>query len=404
MVLARISLITSCLTLVIILIALPVQANTKSPWYTVGPDQQVTLHVDLFMSSTCPHCHKADEYFKEVAPNYPWLKFERHIIDKDKAALKLFYERLQSQDVNNFAVPAFFFCDSRWVGFADAERSGKPLLNAMTYCRDEIKKYGTLPQATISVLRAKGSASQYEIDSWIARNPQLFIPLSGLMDAVTPCSLFIYLVLFAFVSLYPGFKNQQAMIGIIFITTLWILTYFKLAFTNLYYEWFNALRWIANAFGLIFLLYLVFYGFRSQLKINKPMPRIWPFIILTTVFVFSYQQFCLMNVGLIFEQWLIGQSLTSLQRVTYLFMYSLFYIIPFILFFLIYFFSTYLKRMQSYHKQLYISAWVFLLGVAIILLLKPIWLSKLIYSYVVLLIALLVGWILPYWRSRHEEK
>ncbi|WP_133129580.1 glutaredoxin family protein [Legionella yabuuchiae] len=393
------------LTFCMVLILFPAHAVVNStPWYTTGTNHQVTLKVDFFMSSTCPHCHKADEFFKTIEPNYPWLEIKRHVIDKDKAALKLFYERLQALDVNNFAVPAFFFCGSRWVGFADPERSGKPLLSAMKYCYEQIKKHGELPQATIRVLKAKGTASQFEIDNWIARSPQLFVPLSGLMDAITPCSLFIYLVLLAYISLHSGFKVLQYLIAMTYLITILAFAFFELAFTNQFYAVINALRWPAGIIGLFLVWYLVFYGRGAKMKPGQRLPMVLPMVILTTALVFFYQQACLMNIGMIFDQWLSGQTLTTTERYTYIGIYLVSYLIPFILFSLVYLFLIHLRRFQTYHEHLYLSGWTFLLGVGVFLIIKPLWLSKLMYSYMVLLIAILVGWFLPYWRARHEKR
>ena len=106
----------------------------SSPWYTQTADKKTVLNVALFLSSTCGHCHKADEFFQKIEPTHPWLHVTRYTVDKDKKALTQFNQFLMEQHMSDFAVPSVFFCNSRWVGFATAETTGKNLLDGRYSC------------------------------------------------------------------------------------------------------------------------------------------------------------------------------------------------------------------------------------------------------------------------------
>lgn len=126
-------------------------------WYSFNDKKEVTLNVSMFMSSDCPHCHKANEFFSQYAEKQPWIKINRYIINQSNEALKTFYEHLQHFLSNDFAVPTIFFCDSRWVGFESEQTTGNKIIEAFNFCKTQIEKDGTLSEATVTTLREMSS-------------------------------------------------------------------------------------------------------------------------------------------------------------------------------------------------------------------------------------------------------
>lgn len=117
-------------------------------------DKNQPLQVDLYLTTTCPHCQKADLFFQKLVKDKTLpLQVNRFYIDQDKTALKQFYSALKAQGFNDFAVPSIFFCDSRWSGFDEAGTSGKKLLDALEYCQNELKKTGKPTPALVKTLR-----------------------------------------------------------------------------------------------------------------------------------------------------------------------------------------------------------------------------------------------------------
>lgn len=95
-----------------------------------------SVEMDLFVSSTCPHCHKAEAFFNSKASEMPWLKINKYVINEDKAALELFYQRLKAINASDFTVPTLFFCGSRRVGFDTPEQAGAKLIQELQYCHE----------------------------------------------------------------------------------------------------------------------------------------------------------------------------------------------------------------------------------------------------------------------------
>ncbi len=122
--------------------------------------------MELFLSSTCPHCQHEKTFFDGVAKQHPELAINYHFIDQDKNALIQFNQLLSEQQQDDFAVPSVFFCDSRWVGFANAETTGKDLLHAIDYCQQQISQHSTLTSTTVSVLRQWANANRFDSE-WL---------------------------------------------------------------------------------------------------------------------------------------------------------------------------------------------------------------------------------------------
>ena len=131
-----------------------------SPWYKQSPSGEVQLEVEVFLSSTCPHCQQADLFFNKIEKKYPWLMIKRYVVNQDKSALEYFYQRLRQQNQQDFSIPSVFFCNTRWVGFDEDAKQGKALLSGMTYCQKNIRAQGELKQGIIDALRKKSKLAE----------------------------------------------------------------------------------------------------------------------------------------------------------------------------------------------------------------------------------------------------
>ena len=80
-----------------------------SPWYIQGPNQEVILKLEVYLSSTCPHCKDAAVFLNTFQKAHPWVQVNRYLINENKPALKQFASRIDAMNVRGFAVPAFVF-------------------------------------------------------------------------------------------------------------------------------------------------------------------------------------------------------------------------------------------------------------------------------------------------------
>ncbi len=383
--------------LLIFLCSIPLWANMPS-WYTIDAKKQVTLNVDLFLSSTCPHCHKADEFFKEIEPNNPWLHVQRHIINEDKEALTLFNQFLVQQNIRDFSVPSIFFCTSRWLGFASAETTGKDILKSMQYCKQQIEKKGRLTNATVNVIKRWANANM--LNSSVTEQSTIlhYLMTVVFLDIGNPCSVFCILSLFAFLMIQQN-KATQFMIGCLFALAIVLVHSLQQMQTNLYYQILTWYRFIAILISLSG-LYLVFQHYRK--RVFKPYVLfIWVFFFAITIY--AYQQNCVMNWAYVFQQWLNNQRLATGQQISLQIIYQIIYILPLFIMILVYLFLSKFNQFKVFNSLLEHISLVFLIITLGILLIQPKLLSLNLLSYLVFLISLISGVILNVFQKKKEK-
>lgn len=361
-------------------------SNPNHSWYTESKDKKVVINVELFLSSTCPHCHKADAFFQEIEPITPWLKVTRFIINDDKAALLRFNQLLNEQNMDDFAVPSVFFCNSRWVGFVSAETTGKDLLYALNYCKKQIEKNGVLTTPTEDVLKRWANANLF--DSGMTENPTAmhYILVVALMDAYNPCALFGLAGFFAFLFL-QGTRKGQLMSGILYIAMIGIMHYFQQTHTSTFFEW---LPWFRIPVFLVSILGLYFlYRY-----INNPI-KPWIILIstvLTALIIQGYQQTCVMNWSYIFEQWLFNQHLPNGQMALFELAYQLIYLIPLVLIGVLYLILIKIKRVGPHIYRLTNIGILLLYMIYLLLIVYPESLSNFGFSLLVNCVVVIIGW------------
>ncbi len=362
-------------------------------WYTHDAKNQVVIHVDLFVSSTCPYCHKADAYFSGLEQTIPWLVVHRYVINLDKAALQTFADRLEQPKPSGFSVPAIFFCGSRWAGFNDVNMSGKALLHGLNYCRQKITQQGKLTPSTMAVLQQWGTASQFQISPAIARSVLPVVMLTALMDAFSPCSLFCFAAFLAFLWLYPTQKWLQFSLGMVFLLSLGVVHYTQQVFAAFYYQLIPKLTLFEMLVGLLLLLHVLnSYRYMRSQRTLKVSPLVVALVFFTAFTVQIYQQTCVFNMSLILEQWLAERAFSPTMQVYYQFLYQIFYLLPLTVVLLLYLLFGCHQRMVIYQRRLEMAAYLILLSIGAILVAYPPLLASVLASLAVLAASILVGW------------
>lgn len=386
------------LGMALLLILLSVHAvadNTAEKDEVVSSHENTSISLDLFLTTSCPHCQKADAFFSEQERELPWLKIRRFYIDQDKAALLRLRDRIQKDHSQNFSVPAFIFCQSHWIGFSHHQDSGRILLDALTYCRNQIHQEGKLTLGTVNVLRKWSVANRFNIDAPTAKSPVKFVFTSALLDGFTPCSLFVFAVFMAFLWLYARSRHQQLYVGMISILSLGVVHFLNFSYFTQFYYFIPQLRYPAAVLGVVLLYFISLYFRKTVLKGEPASLLMSVFLIPLTLFVvFMYQQNCAMEVGLIFQQWLNHQHLSQFRMISYQLFYHLFYLLPYIIIMILYRLFGHKKRFPLYHKALNIAGSFILATIAIILAIHPVLLANFLISCTVIIFALLIGWLM----------
>ncbi|MFY7698492.1 MAG: glutaredoxin family protein [Legionella sp.] len=351
-------------------------------------EKPIQLSVDLFLSSTCVHCQKADVFFAQLQKKKPWILINRHWINKDKKALHAFHQRLQEVNSTNYAVPAIFFCETHWIGFASAELDGNALMHGLDICRQDIINEGLLSDTTKEVLRQQSLASQVHLKAQKNSNSMILIS-TALMDAIASCSLFNLLLLLSFLWLYSADLKIQCILGITFIVASSVAHGLMQLFPALYLS--DGLR-IISAMTSIGLFAYLFWYYANYLKgtVSSYMFLVTPLFFLITMIAYLYQQGCSASITLSFEQWMDNMQFTGLYRLFYRMAYLCITLLPSSLFLVIYLYIS-KKKWSIWHARLQGCGFAALIWISIILLIYPQCLANLLLSMVSVVSILLMA-------------
>jgi glutaredoxin len=374
--------------------------TNNTPWFSRGENNLIRLRVDLFLSSNCPYCKKADAFFHELEKQTPWIEVHRYIINEDKTALDQFHQELQQQHDDKYTVPAIFFCDSHWIGFDKAETTGALLLQRLQYCQQQITRTGYLDAATINNLRQWAHASSIKLMMGRSFPTALFIPAIALSDAFYSCSMFALFALVAFLW-FQQKRTAQLSLGFLFLVVLGIVHSIQLRHSDFlyHYQTLYCLRILAVIIGLGLIAYvLMSYAKRAFHGIALAV-----LIILTALILQTYQQRCVPNFALIFEQWLKSQNFSLTKTIIYQFIYQVIYLLPLALLVLCYAFLGKDNRWERFRGLLTWAAWSMLLIIGGFLILYPQGLSNFSLSLGALIISLLPGWLMTKFWYKHEQ-
>lgn len=355
--------------------------------------QQTVVNVDLFVSSRCAHCQRADAFFKALEQQADWLVVHRYVINEDRLALTAFYDKLRATQSNNFSVPAIFFCGSHWIGYESAETTGNLLIRALNYCEQEQRKTGGLDLAAKNLLHQWGVASQFNLDATLNGSKAYLIMFMGLMDSLNGCSFFLVAVLLGvFIISLSMQKNKRLFVGGVAMLSLFFVHALQFVHPYAYQVGLLWSRGLAVLTGLL-LLYALAYGFRhyritGSVRFNAIMAGI---IGLTLCIVYVEQQRCLLSMPVIFEEWLLHQPVSQSRYLMYVVLYNAVYILPLLLLWGI---ATGLRKWsfsKPYLPTLTIISGLLLSGVALLLIVYPSVLSNAGFSAVFVIASILIG-------------
>ncbi|PJD92582.1 MAG: hypothetical protein CK426_01400 [Legionella sp.] len=378
------------------LCSMPLWSSTN--WYTLDDKDQAVLNVELFLSSTCPYCHKEQIFFTALASKLPWIRVRYHIINQDKAALSLFNQLLIEQQANDFSVPSAFFCNSRWVGFDSGQTTGNELLKALVYCKKQIEKKGGLVPSAVETLNRWANANKFINGMTSQPTPLHYTLMVVFLDAFNPCALYAGTGFLAVLFLLRDKKNKLIS-GSIYIGVLVLLHYFQQIQASAFFQILSWSRPIAFIVG-IGSLYLVYLYYKKRAP--KPVLLfIWTFAF--SVITLLYQQSCLMNWSYIFQQWIDNHSFSPAYKLFLQGLYQLLYALPFMLILLGSCLLPLLKRFVTYTPYLEYLSWIYIVIIAGFLIVYPHAMANYWLSFFILLIATVLGFMMGYYQQKKKK-
>ena len=192
-----------------------------APWYGIAKDGSVQVHLYVFWSATCPHCHRALRFVGTLDEELPWLEVKALEVSAPENAR--LYGRLAEQiGTEARYVPAFFYCGRSFQGYDNDATTGRFLRESLEACHAELvaRAANNVPRATEDVTAATGWPPidlplLGPLDLSALSLPVLTVALAGL-DAFNPCAFFVLLFLLSLM-VHARSRTRMALVGGVFV-------------------------------------------------------------------------------------------------------------------------------------------------------------------------------------------
>ena len=384
--------------------------------YTVKAEEKNLVNIYLFHSNTCPHCKEEIKVLDELQKDYPNMKvYKYEISDRENALLLNEVADLYNIKVNG--VPFTIIGDKYFIGFS--HDSGKATFIAtIEYYSDNgyIDKVGehlgNVPLPSYEIKEVETDVNEYtekRTDYKISilghqiKLKNLTLPvisiLIGLVDGFNPCAMWVLLFL---ISVLIGMKDKKRMwlLGLTFLLTSAIIyLLFMLA-------WLNAasllltINWFRLIIGLIAIIGAII-NLRSYIrhrkdngcdviddkKRSKIFDKIKKFTheksfllailgaMALAISVNIIELACSAGLPVMFIEILSMNNLNTVEHIIYIALYMLFFLLDDLIVFFIAMRTMELTGFSTkYGKVSKLVGGLLLLGIGLLLILKPEWL------------------------------
>lgn len=118
-------------------------SSSNITWASKDNQGNSQVHLYLFWSKSCPHCHEALGYLKQAQSQHPWVKVHLKEITDNKKNLDDYNRMASSLGEPADVVPAFFFCGMMYAGY-NGNSTGDWIIDTMKSCGNQQAKV-TLP-------------------------------------------------------------------------------------------------------------------------------------------------------------------------------------------------------------------------------------------------------------------
>jgi hypothetical protein len=192
------------LSAVLALVGAGVGLPPAGAWADAPDAPQAETVIELFGREDCPHCNEAGDYLHELARERPGLRILRRDVVRDRAALERLRTLATSAGLAQAAVPAVYVRGRLFIGFDDAETTGKAIESWLDEGRSEAGARAGAICATSPVEPCEQAASDRrhalrlpilgEVDARELGLP-LFTIAVGAIDGFNPCAMWVLLFL-----------------------------------------------------------------------------------------------------------------------------------------------------------------------------------------------------------------
>jgi hypothetical protein len=359
-----------------------------------------TPAVDLyfFWSARCPHCLEARPFVLTLPKQLDGVTLHDLEISRSRENAGRYVAMASALGERASAVPAFLFCGEMHVGWESAATTGARLLDRLRACRDRAQGG--------SVAAAGGAPAEIEVP-WLGRIdvdalslPMFTVVIAGL-DAFNPCAFFVLLFLLGLL-VNQRQRGRLLLIGGTFVLISGLMYFaFMAAWLNLF-RLLEGLAWVTAVAALLAIVIGAinvkdYFAFKQGVSLSIPksrLPKIYqrgravlsagslPAMLGATVVLGTaanfYELLCTAGFPMVYTRVLTLHGLSGADHYLYLALYNLIYVIPLLAIVLVVTFATGRRQLSEREGRLLkLMSGLMMLGLGLLLLLAPEYLSSL---------------------------
>ena len=394
---------------------LPAAADTGPTEIRGG--ETVTLH--FFWTRQCPRCIEALPAVRQMDEDYDWLEVRSYNLSAEPQLGQVYRQLAGALGEEARAVPGFIFCDAMLVGFDDHGRQKARLRQLLETCHARVQA-GAPPVLDRALwtdpepLRLP-LVGDVQLDNLSL--PALTLLLAG-VDAFNPCAFFVLLFLLSVV-VHSRSRGRILLIGGLFVTVSGVIYFtFMTAWLNAFLV-FGEMPLVTRLAGLVAVTMALinikdYFWFKRGVSLSIPnsaqpglfrrmraltqadsLPWVVGATLILAVVVNLYEILCTMGFPMIYTRILTAHDPGALGYYGYLVAYNVIYVLPMLIIVALFAFTLGSRKLQEHEGRLLkLLSGMMMLGLGLVLLLRPDLLANPALAIGVIGLALLVTWLI----------
>ena len=399
-------------------------------WYPEIQDSERGVGLYFVFSETCPHCIEAKPFVEYLEESYDWLSVRR--ISTQAATQTEIDDVLalaESLDEEIAGVPTFLFCERMEAGYDTRETSGKFLEDLLISCHADVDG----AESTDPIQGSDDADDEVlhvpvlgDIEADAVSLPAFTITVAGL-DAFNPCAFFVLLFLLSLL-VHARSRWRMALVGGVFVLISGVMYFaFMAAWLNVFLVT-GQLRWVTTVAGTVAITLAVLSikdyfwpGSSGSLSIpDSAKPGLFarmrglttgdslPTVLLGTVALAvvanSYELLCTAGFPLVFTRVLTLNELSTSTYYGYLVLYNIVYVIPLLAIVSVFVWTLGSRKLsETEGRFLKLMSGAMMLGLGLLLLLKPALLENMFAAIGIMAVALLIAVLVSLAGRRRDQ-
>ena len=380
-------------------------ASEGTEWLARTPAGEERVQLYVFWSRQCPHCLEAKTFWEGLREREPWLEIQDFELTSDRANVARYVELARSLGQEARSVPAFFVCGQMLTGFDRPEGMGERVLGLARFCRqaagmsvageavagERPLDLGEAPAEAPARIELPliGSVAVGELSL-----PVLTLVIAGL-DAFNPCAFFVLLFLLSLM-VHARSRTRMLLIGGTFVLFSGLVYFlFMAAWLNLFLVVGGApvVTLVAGAIAVVIGAlnvkdYFLFHQGPSLAIPESAKPGLFRrmrglvsadhlgAMLLGTVALAlaanSYELLCTAGFPMVYTRALTLNDLPPAAYYGYLALYNLVYVLPLLAIVLVFTFTLGARKLsESQGRVLKLLSGMMMLGLGLVMLMRP---------------------------------